>query len=100
MDFEIIEVGGLKYRLQNIPNRERIRLKQKVVNVISKEVNLELIFDYAFEHCVFPEGHTHEPNLDNCTSEEMEVWEKILPNFCLTGKFAEPSKGGKKQNKK
>lgn len=100
MGNEIIEVCGKKYRLQAIPNRERIRLKQKAVNVITKEVNLEMIFDYGFEHCVFPEGHSNEPNLDNLTNEEMEVWEKILPNFCLTGKFTEASKGGKKQNKK
>lgn len=97
---DIIEVCGLQYRLQQIPNRDRIRLKQSVMNLKGNTVDLEKILDYGFEHCVFPEGHTNAPTLDNCTPDELEVWEKVLPNFCLNGKFVSPDKPGKKQNKK
>lgn len=96
----IIEVCGLNYRLQEIPNRDRIRLKQSVIGLKTNTVDLEKILDYGFEHCIVPEGHTNQPTLDTCTADELEVWEKILPNFCLNGKFVEPSKGSKKQNKK
>ena len=46
-----------------------------------KEFDFEKLLDYAFEHCVFPEGHSFEPNIDNISLPESEVWEVILPNF-------------------
>ena len=96
----IIEVSGLKYRLQALPNRERIRLKQRIINVKTMQVDLEKLLDFAFEHCVISEGHTNQPTLDSCTADELEVWEKVLPNFCLNGKFIQPSTGSKNKNKK
>lgn len=97
---ESIEVCGKKFLLQPIPNRERIKLKQSVITLKTNSVDLEKILDYGFEHCIIPDGHTYQPTLDSCTPDELEVWEKVLPNFCLNGKFVEPGKGSKKQNKK
>ena len=78
---ELVEVGGLLYKLQHPGKRAWLKLKQTLVNISTKEFDFEKLLDYAFEHCVFPEGHSFEPNIDNISLPESEVWEVILPNF-------------------
>lgn len=94
---DIIEVGGKCYRLQHPGNRNWVRLKQELIDIKTNKFNIEKLLDYAFEHCVFPEGHNAEPTLDNLPLEDLETWEVILPNF-FRGKVDskwKPKKSGK-----
>ena len=78
---ELVEVGNKKYRLQHPGNRAWIRLKQNLIDLETKKPDMEKLFDYAFEHCVFPEGHNFQPTLDNINGSDLEEWEALLPSF-------------------
>jgi len=98
---ETVEVGGKLYRLQHPGNRAWLKLKQSLVNITTKEFDFEKLLDYAFEHCVFPEGHNFEPTIDNVSLNESEVWEVILPNFFrgkVDNKFKPKNKTGEGTN--
>jgi hypothetical protein len=93
---DIVEVGGLKYKLQHPGNRAWIKLKPSLINMTTREFNLEKLMDYAFEHCVFPEGHSFEPTIDNIDLKDSETWEVLLPNFFrgkIDPKFKPKDKG-------
>jgi hypothetical protein len=85
-----IEVNGKKYNLQHPGNREWLKLKQSIytVNVDQvAEVNMTLMLDYFFEHCLYPvEGQ--KLTLDNVPLKELEeVWGSVAPRF-LRGDLA------------
>jgi hypothetical protein len=98
---ETVEVNGKLYKLQHPGNRAWLKLKQSLVNITTKEFDFEKLLDYAFENCVFPDGHTFEPTIDNISLSESEVWEVILPNFFrgkVDNKFKPKNKTGEGKN--
>lgn len=79
-----IEVNGKKYKLQHPGNREWIRLKKNFFTVGDNgrgSIDMETLFDYCFEHVVFPE-QGQKLSIDTIDIKELEeVWGLVLPRF-------------------
>ncbi len=76
-----VEVSELRYRLQHPGTREWVKLQQTIMNMQTRTVDLVALMDYCFEHVVHPHGHDFQPNLDEISPAEAEVWGKIFLPF-------------------
>ena len=68
------------YVLQHPGNREWVRLYSKLYNVGTQSLNLEELFDYCFEHVVFPHDGP-KLSLETVDIKELEDWGALLPSF-------------------
>lgn len=90
---ETVTVSGKKYKLQHPGSRAWLKIQQQMINAHGV-LNLEPLFDYAFENVVIPEGNHPQLTLDDLNPWEMEAWGKILPPFLRGEKFSKPGKSG------
>ena len=80
----VIEVNGKIYTLQHPGNREWLKLKQEIFKASAQStisIDFIALFDYCFEHVVFPEEGP-KLKLDDMDIEELEgVWGQVLQQF-------------------
>ena len=82
MNVNDIVVNGKVYRLQHPGNREWIKLQSKLCMIKDGQtiIDIEKMFDYCFEHVVYP-NEGNKLNLDTLPLKELEAWQIILPSF-------------------
>ena len=88
---EFVTILKIPFKLQHPGNRKSLIVLQDMA-IPGKPIDMVLIYDYCFEHVVFPvDGHDYgsqgfvRPELDTINPEALEVWGSILPAF-LSGK--------------
>lgn len=94
-------IDGRKYKLLHPGNRTKLAWEKETMN-IATGIDREKYLDYAFEHCVIPDGHDFKPGLDNVTPKEADVWEKLLSRFLggdIQYQMAEHEESGTKRGR-
>lgn len=80
-----ITVHGKKYIIQHPSNREWLKIKQSMVDFKTQQLDLEKLYDYVFENCVFTnEPNIEKPTLDNIDGKESATWEALIMDFFRT----------------